>query len=714
LGIMMDKYKNIFDDVPECDSSDFYEKMEYKLFPDPKRMIPKVAFARSNKKEFGLTADIEKIKNEYEKFQEEKIDRENWAKKFDKEKLGKLIEYYQKCLDLGGYRKEYGLTWKKPREYSGMGEFNDEIERQCYKITFKRMNCKLIDDWVSEGKLYLFEIYGKDLSEKSVGRKNIHTLYFLSLFLPTNLAKPILRLGGGAEIFLRNASVEAKDEIITSRGKNITRYLRKKYDVKKIRQSRYAKRKYFLHFPIKINLGGSASFNQRINSLLADNKDINIIGIDRGEKNLLYYSVINQKEEVLEQGSLNEINGVNYFDKLHQREKERLEARQSWNPIEQIKDLKRGYLSCVIHKICELIEKYNAIVVLEDLNMRFKQIRGGIERSVYQQFEKALIDKLGYLVFKDRKPEEIGGALNGYQLAAPFVSFEKMFKQTGILYYTQADYTSVTDPVSGFRKNIYISNSSSQKKIGETICKFKSIKWDSKIGGYAFAYDPADFAFEQRSKSAKNRKPQEIVSKEWTVYSIAPRIERFRNDKGYWEYKPINLTEKFQEMFRLWGISQDGENILGEILAKKENGELAENKTIDDRKIDFYHHFIYLFNLVLQLRNSFAKKFIKNEEGEIKEVGDDIDFVASPVSPFFSTKAVSINKGELSKPNFTGLEDKIKSEIKKKIIDEFNGDANGAYNIARKGIIILNRIKENSEKPDLFISKYDWDRFVQK
>jgi len=71
--------------------------------------------------------------------------------------------------------------------------------------------------------------------------------------------------------------------------------------------------------------------------------------------------------------------------------------------------------------------------------------------------KKHLIDKLNYLVFKDERDVSIpGGILNGYQLTAPFDSFKKMGKQTGILFYTNAEYTSQTDPLTGFRK-IYIS-----------------------------------------------------------------------------------------------------------------------------------------------------------------------------------------------------------------------------------------------------------------
>jgi len=41
-----------------------------------------------------------------------------------------------------------------------------------------------------------------------------------------------------------------------------------------------------------------------------------------------------------------------------------------------------------------------------------------------------------------------------------------------------------------------------------------------------------------------------------------------------------------------------------------------------------------------------------------------------------------------------------------------SGDANGAYNTARKGVMMLERIKENPERPDLLIRDAEWDSWV--
>lgn len=92
---------------------------------------------------------------------------------------------------------------------------------------------------------------------------------------------------------------------------------------------------------------------------------------------------------------------MNYEDLLSQKAGERATARQNRDTIGSIKELKDGYISQVIFSITQLVLKYNAIVVLEDLNGGFKRGRQKIEKSVYQKLELALAKKLSYLVLKD-------------------------------------------------------------------------------------------------------------------------------------------------------------------------------------------------------------------------------------------------------------------------------------------------------------------------
>lgn len=238
--------------------------------------------------------------------------------------------------------------------------------------------------------MYLFQIYNKDFSEYSKGTPNMHTLYWKALFDERNLADVVYKLNGQAEMFYRKKSIEnthpthpANHPILNKNKDNNKKESLFEYDL--IKDRRYTVDKFMFHVPITMNFksSGSENINQDVKAYLRHTQMTeHIIGIDRGERHLLYLVVIDLQGNIKEQFSLNEIvneyNGntyhTNYHDLLDVREEE-LKARQSWQTIENIKELKEGYLSQVIHKITQLMVKYHAIVVLEDLNMGFMRGR---------------------------------------------------------------------------------------------------------------------------------------------------------------------------------------------------------------------------------------------------------------------------------------------------------------------------------------------------
>ncbi len=668
LVIMRKKFNFALDEKkhPEAykPGTNTYSKMVYKVIANPMRDIPHTAWGNKNKVKFGWTPEIQAIKDEYAAFQESK--KEDWKMQFDKDKTAKLIAYYQNCLVKGGYQKTFDLVWKKPEEYAGIGEFNDHIAQQNYKVKFVLVDADYIDERVEKGEMYLFKIKSKDFAAGAKGAKNIHSHYFLQLFDDANLAQTptVIQLAGNAEIFYREASIEPEEED-------------RKFPRKITRFKRFTENKVFFHVPIKINAGtdpirSQYQFNKMLNTQIIAKraKDLCVIGIDRGEKHLAYYSVVNQEGKIIEEGSLNVINGIDYHKLLDDKEKERTANRQSWLPVRQIKDLKRGYISHAVKKICDLAIKHNAIIVLEDLNMRFKQVRSGIEKSVYQQLEKQLVDKLGHMVFKDRECLVAGGVLNGYQLAAPFESFKDMGHQTGIVFYTEAAYTSTTDPVTGFRKNVYISSAASVKELENAIITFNAIGWDKEKQSYFFVYNPAKF-------TAKKKVANKQASKTWTVYADVPRIRRERDEHGVWGARNVNPNDMLTHVFESWKFADiRASDMKKEIESKLESGALRTHETIDGRERSFVQALIYAFNIILDIRNS----------------SDETDFIASPVEPFFTTT-------NAPKPNPCG-------------INLANGDSLGAYNIARKGIMTIKRVAENPEKPDLYISKEQWDEWA--
>ncbi len=636
-----------------------YQKVVYKFFPDQAKMFPKVCFSKKGINEFYPS---EEILNIYKNEEFKKGD------SFSIASMHKLIDFYKNCLNQYEGWKGYNFTHiKTTTNYQdNIGEFFRDVAEDGYKITFQDISESYIKEKNKSGELYLFQIKNKDWNEGSRGSKNLHTLYFESLFSDENISQNFpIKLNGQAEIFYRPKTKDLKKEKITTNQGIVLEKSEKAFH-----KNRFTENKIFFHVPITLNRteNNVSQFNSKINTFLANNQDINIIGVDRGEKHLAYYSVITQAGKIIESGSLNTIKGgndtqINYAEKLQEKAEHREQARKDWQTVEGIKDLKKGYISQVVRKLADLAIEHNAIIVLEDLNMRFKQIRGGIEKSIYQQLEKALIDKLGFLVHKGEiDPQKAGHLLRAYQLTAPFDSFQKMGKQTGIIFYTQAAYTSKIDPVTGWRPHLYLkySNTENAKK---DILTFSNIEFQN--GRFEFTYNIRNFRKQKEY-------PQNTI---WTVYSC---VERFRwnrqsnNNKGGYEHFR-DITKNIELLFETYNLDKN-RNILGQI-------DELETKGNEQ----FFKDVIFYFNLICQIRNTDEKENDINKQ----------DFILSPVKPFFDSRKVENN----NLPT--------------------NGDENGAYNIAKKGIILLQKLSDHahtdsdfSKYPNLYISNTEWDDFT--
>ena len=669
LGIMDKQHNKIFRDVEEAKSEPYYRKMEYKLLPGANKMLPKVFFAKSNIDFFNPS---NKILEDYNAGRHKKGDN------FDIKACHALIDFFKESIEKHQEWRQFEFEFSPTETYKDISDFYREVEAQGYKISFKNISEKYIDELVDEGKLYLFKIWNKDFSPHSKGTPNLHTLYWKMIFDEKNLQDVVYKLNGEAEVFFRKASIDEKDIIKHEANKPIENK-NKLNDKKKsvfnydlIKDRRYTVDKFQFHVPITLNFKalGRDNIDRYAREYIKEAKDLHIIGIDRGERHLLYLTVIDMDGNIKEQYSLNEIvneyNGkehhINYHDLLDKREKEMERAKKEWQTIESIKELKEGYISQVIYKISQLMIKYNAILVLENLNEGFINGRKKVGKQVYQKFEKMMIDKLNYLVDKNLEEGEAGGLLKAYQLASKFESFKKLGKQSGMMFYIPAWNTSNIDPSTGFvnlfeRKHLKYSSVNAAVDFWS---KFESIAYDDKGEYFKFSFDYSRFT--GRAEGTKT---------DWTVCSVGERIVNFRNpdNNSQWDSKTVDPTAEIIELCRGYDIDYKSEDLKTEFVSVK------------DRR--FHEELLRLFRLVLQMRNSVT--------------GTEIDYMISPVA------------------NAEGVF--YDSRNCKKNLPE-NADANGAYNIARKGLWIINRIKETKEaelnKVNLNISNKEWLNFAQK
>ena len=188
--------------------------------------------------------------------------------------------------------------------------------------------------------------------------------------------------------------------------------------------------------------------------------------------------------------------------------------------------------------------------------------------------------------------------------------------------------------------------------------KFDDICYDKEKDLFVFSFDYNNF----NHRAGKSRS-------KWTVYTYGERIEVFRNPElnNQYDSREINLTEELKLLCGKYGI--DYENDLKEEILK------CEEK-------DFLSHFVHLFKLTLQMRDS--------------KPGTSIDYILSPV---------------LNEENYFFDSREARKEL------PLDADANGAYNVARKGLWIIRKLqvtpKAELMKAKIAVTNAEWLDFAQ-
>lgn len=528
--------------------------------------------------------------------------------------------------------------------------------------------------------LFLFKMSNKDLSyaaksseglRKSRGTENLHTMYLKALL---GMTQNVFSIGSGM-VFFRHKTKGLAETTARHKANEFIANKNKLNDKKKsifayeiVKNKRFTVDKYLFKLSVKLNYSqpnnNKIDVNSEVREIISNGGIKHIIGIDRGERNLLYLSLIDLKGNIVMQKSLNILKddhnakGTDYKGLLTEREGERQDARRNWKKIANIKDLKRGYLSQVVHIISKMMVEYNAIVVLEDLNPGFIRGRQKIERNVYEQFERMLIDKLNFYVDKHKEANETGGLLHALQLTSEFENFKKSEHQNGCLFYIPAWNTSKIDPATGFA-NLFDTRYTNAVEAQEFFSKFDEIRYNEEKDWFEFEFDYDKFT--QKAHGTRTK---------WTLCTYGMRLRSFKNPaKQYnWDSEVVALTDEFKRILEEAGIDIH-ENLKDAI------------RNLKGKKQKNLEPLMQFMKLLLQLRNSKA--------------GTDEDYILSPVDDengiFYDSRSCGDELPE-------------------------NADANGAYNIARKGLMMIEQIKnaEDLNNVKFDISNKAWLNFAQQ
>ena len=659
----------LIDKLYDHNDNDGYEYMVYKQIPSPIKY-----FSLKNILPQDPPDDIRQLLE----------DRKNGAKwshddetRFIDYIVNEFLPTYPPIHDKNG-NPYFSWKFKNPDEYESLNEFFDDVSKQAYQTSFRFVSRDFVDDAVENGDIFFFQIYNQDFSPASHGKPSPHTLWFRALFSDVNLETKDIRLKGNATAYFRPASIFYTDE--KWRKGHHYEQLKNKFKFPIIKDKRYALDKFFFHITLEINCNATVEkyFNNRVNEEIRKADRYNILAINRGERNLLYAVVMDQDGTILEQKSFNIIKSelpnktvkeTDYWKKLHAREKERDTARKSWKSIECIKDLKKGYLSYVVKTITDMMFEYNAVLVMENLDIEMKRSRQKIEKNVYAQFQNAIIQKLSMYINKDIDLHIArtapGGTLNPYQLTYIPASRTKTPKQNGFVFFLNPWNITEIDPTTGF-VDLFQTCFRTKNEYKDFFAKFKDIRYNEAQGWFEFDTDYT--YFRDKEKAGKRTR--------WNICSYGTRLRRFRNpDKNYAEdAMTVYPTQMLKDLF-------DEYNIPYASASAKNTSISIKDDIIQIDKLDFYKKLLYIFKLIVQLRNT-SPSSTEQED----------DYIISPVinedtNWFYDSR-----------------------DYNEESLLPCNTDANGAYSLALKCNMVIDRIKNTipGEPVDMYISNADW------
>ncbi len=668
---------------PECD--DFYEKAVYKQLQDPVKMLPKVFFS---KKGLDKYKPSERILKGYESGLHKQGD------SFDLGFCHDLIDFYKNAISQNRDWDFFDFRFRETSEYCSISEFYQDVESQGYRMRFVRIPAPTIDEMVNEGRLLLFQMYNKDYSRDKTpgGKPNLHTMYWEAAMSEDNLRDVRIKINGYAELFWRDASIKdgtvhRKGSVLVNRiGKDgkpipsdayydLCRYCNgirddpgagkgyedqivcknSRYDIEKDR--RYCHDRMFLHIPLTFNFksDGKTDVNRKVLEWIRENEDIKFLGIDRGERNLIYLSLVDSDGRILWQRSMNTIvqkdgrgntRALDYHEKLAVREEERRNAQQSWGPMDAIKNLKEGYVSAAVHEICRIAVEEKALIVIENLNYGFKNSRKKVEKQTYQTFERMLINKLQNLVFKDSEPGSPGSVLAPYQLCGPIDSMEDIPSHCGMLIHVTAAFTSRIDPVTGFVNVFNLSDITNNTQRADFLSRMTSIRYNSDEDVFEFSFDYGNFRTRLTPKVRK-----------WTVCTYGDRYTYNRKDRTLVRISPTSMIKDALTKARI--SYEDGSDIM-----------------MDISESDAVRQVFEAFRAILDMRVTTREE----------------DNIVSPVRDSFGRHFVSGTSGpELPQ----------------------DADANGAYCIALKGLLLAKKIRTSDGDRLPLLNNNDWVEFMQ-
>lgn len=580
LGILSAKAKRLFSgDVPS--DGETIERGEVKFIPNPHMMLPKVAFPKKNTPPVPVTPLAANVR-----------DKKVAIKDLTKNQSARMIDFFKEVIKAVPAWDVFGFQFKESDEYSRVSEFYEDVASQAYVMRYVPVSRAFVREAVEDGSLFLFEISCQDMLEKHHGLDGKYKT-LLQEALSGQPGSPV-RLCGGGTVYYRKASLPrrithpAGIPIPNKNPDNPKESRTLPYDL--IKDRRYTEDRFAFHVPVLIHpsadKNGAGKINARVRDIIRENPGMYVLGVNRGERNLLSIALTAPDGRIIEQRSLNVFDGFDYRRKIAERERERQDDRRNWVGVRDIKEIKAGYLSRAVGEIAALVRKHGCVVALERLNADFKNSRSAFEVNIYEQFERDLVNRLSLLTDKDNGND----TEKALQLTNPGkTEIERTaYPQNGVVLFVNPAYITTTDPLTGFVNRLDTAYSSIAECEALTD-RMESFRFDARSGNFVIEFDYGKVAPERSLPLSR---------KHWTIETFGERVENIRdfsvNPKGVWVDKVTELTPAMKTLLTDNGVAwQDG-------------GELAPR--LKGKGADFWKELLRLVRLTCQTANWYSDR----------------------------------------------------------------------------------------------------------
>lgn len=640
--------RNCTQAIPEDPDSE-WDKIDFKFLGKAYQMVPKVCISTAKA--------IERFHPS-----EEILDLYNRRKSLDPTELAQLISYFIRCIRSGAYESwnAYNFTFRNADEYASLNDFYESIQDNAYRASSRRISEKWLRERVAAGDILLFEITSRYMKPGHYGRDDKRKRILEYAFSDDNLEKGIIRICGGEQLTYREPSREkrvthpAGVPMDNKNPDNPRRTRTLTYDLYK--DKRYMEERFSFTIPLILNNNTrdyqAGRINRNVGEVIRATPGLNVLGINRGENNLLSYAVTAPDGRILAQGHLNTINGYNYQALLASLERGRTRSRQDWAALESIKGTKEGYLSLATTEILNLAAKWNCVIAMESLNADFKERRQRFERNVYQQFERDLCTRLQYNELEDRPVTE------GLQLTRGDVSLEESnnYPQNGILFFVSPWMISRTVPGQPFVPMRSIDT--------DRLDKAEAFFGKLKRAVYVREENVFEFTFPE---SAIHTLPEGVEDRDVTICTYGERVVNRVDGQNF--NAPVDEIHLLsQEMMKT--LQDAGITI---------SGDMAE-AIRSQGKLKFYQQVAFLLNLTMKPTSLYAAQ--RNKEFRIH--------------------------GCVRQSDGTFYDSRFAPEGMPK-----DGDTLAAWNVARKCLLMMDAIR-NEETPRLSVKTEDWIELVRR